>query len=448
MNKKTIAITGILFLIVAIGVGAIVYLQNKEENIEYTETSSSVQDDVVLQQLGGNLIYENISQSEDVRLLVTDEGFSISKWDGEASFNVDLHDAVDISGQNGIINLSFSWFDAQMYMSKENVFQFDGILDKKPNPQYKQIDLPLNLTNMTCYLQQALDKEQDPEVWSCNATDCTNIEDEQLNRTIIRTIHRPMDVVDSYACYIDGKANNEYKTGKIFHIKRIKFIDADNNTMWSNMSITNDTWSIILPTEWLKTASYPVLIDPGFGYSTEGGSDVGTGSIWNYATKNSGDHYTASSGDTVTDLYAYVDPPSSGSMAMAIYDVSGGVPNNLILDSGTVAFSGANLQWWHTTVSQALSAGTTYAVAQGDYQGAGVYYFQFDTVSSSGSEDTVNGAGFADPWGDEYTDSWHISMYANYTTGGGGGDCWTEETGKISIPSGCVYAIDASTGYT
>jgi hypothetical protein len=91
------------------------------------------------------------------------------------------------------------------------------------------------------------------------------------------TATRPENVVNSYAVY--------YKNGgKAFHIYRPKLIAADKKEIYTNMSIDEKTGELIisLPIDWLKTAAYPVILDPTFGYTVKGASynNWGDGYIW------------------------------------------------------------------------------------------------------------------------------------------------------------------------
>ncbi len=92
--------------------------------------------------------------------------------------------------------------------------------------------------------------------------------------------YRPENVIGSYAIYKkDAKtihANivdaEKYKVGKVMHIYRPKITDAKNNSIWGilNIDINNKTLSVTVDQDWLNRASFPVLIDPTFGYASIG----------------------------------------------------------------------------------------------------------------------------------------------------------------------------------
>jgi hypothetical protein len=92
--------------------------------------------------------------------------------------------------------------------------------------------------------------------------------------------YRPENIIGSYAVYKkDAKIIHEntvdaekYKAGKVMHIYRPKIIDAKNNSIWGtlNVNINSKTLTVTVDKQWLKSASYPVVVDPTFGYTTAG----------------------------------------------------------------------------------------------------------------------------------------------------------------------------------
>jgi len=72
---------------------------------------------------------------------------------------------------------------------------------------------------------------------------------------------RPENVVNSYAVYHSQKANNEYRTGKAFHLFRPKAIDSAGVEGWCDIDITGTVFSIELPNNIFNSVNYPVKID-------------------------------------------------------------------------------------------------------------------------------------------------------------------------------------------
>src|SRR5271157_2105084 len=98
---------------------------------------------------------------------------------------------------------------------------------------------------------------------------------------------RPDNVVGSYAVYhaLRGNVHNgeavaqKYKTGKAFHIYRPKVTDAQGNSVWAQLCIDADqgTLTITVPQDFLDSATYPVTVDPTFGYTSLGATSSGYG---------------------------------------------------------------------------------------------------------------------------------------------------------------------------
>ena len=87
---------------------------------------------------------------------------------------------------------------------------------------------------------------------------------------------RPLNVEGSYAVYHITKKDNQYMSGKAFHIYRPIAEDALGDKAMCSIEIdkyidpTNLTLTI--PQQFLDEATYPITIDPDFGYTAIGGS--------------------------------------------------------------------------------------------------------------------------------------------------------------------------------
>lgn len=86
--------------------------------------------------------------------------------------------------------------------------------------------------------------------------------------------YRPENIIGSYAVYHDSKKNNNYKAGKAFHIYRPKIIDADGKEIWAELNIDNGIMTITIDQKFLDGAKYPVIVDPTFGETGIGASQV------------------------------------------------------------------------------------------------------------------------------------------------------------------------------
>lgn len=126
----------------------------------------------------------------------------------------------------------------------------------------------------------------------------------------LKGCRRPDNVIGSYAVYHATKRDhalgeNNYKTGKAFHIFRPKVTDAKGNESWGELSIDeqNGILNLTVDQKWLDQAIYPVLIDPTFGYTTLGGSQQDTTDVIEgvgYVAPNNGTLVSMSVGVFIT----------------------------------------------------------------------------------------------------------------------------------------------------
>jgi len=178
----------------------------------------------------------------------------------------------------------------------EKGLEFDITLESKPDSNI----YPLSITtkNLTFYKQDEIPAEKRKEDF------------------------RSPRVVNSYAVYHNEKQNNKYKTGKAFHIYRPIIIDANGKEVWGDMEIDteNDLLNIIIPQDFLDNATYPITIDPTFGYTTIGASSA---AINNYIKATDA---TLSSLTNISGVYCYTtSAPSAG--ITGIYDNAGNLLN-------------------------------------------------------------------------------------------------------------------------
>ena len=170
---------------------------------------------------------------------------------------------------------------------------------------------------------------------------------------------RPENVIDSYAVYWKKK-NNKYKTGKFCHIYRPKLIDARGVEVWCNQEIDAQakTLTIDLDQDWLKKAAYPVILDPTFGYTTQGSSSYqrSTGYIMAVGLDaNPDDDYTLDS------VHVAIKDASGDKIRIGLYDDSSGI-NSLVVDCGEQ--TGGSDGWQTGTAgSESISNGAKYYAA-------------------------------------------------------------------------------------
>lgn len=98
----------------------------------------------------------------------------------------------------------------------------------------------------------------------------------------------PEKVIGSYAVYHSTKGRfftdpveaEKYKAGKAFHLYRPKITDSkpgNPREAWIDLNIDTETnlMTLTIPQNFLDNATYPITIDPNFGYETQGTADYG-----------------------------------------------------------------------------------------------------------------------------------------------------------------------------
>lgn len=300
-------------------------------------------------------------------------------------------------------------FEGRVYFKGGNELEWDVTFHSRPNKNSWSFPL----------IHQGLEFLYQPEL---------------TQKEIDHGAFRPDSVIGSYAVYHASKSWNEYKTGKAFHIYRPKAWDAFGDTVWCDLEIDdqNNEMRLTLDRAWLRNATYPVTVDPTFGYTTAGGSEVGVNNTWSYGVRYPPDVYKgATGGELVKTLLWYGQTPTAGdSSVMAIYDWS---IADSCLDS-RLALTGRNkpgpdiYAWWEHSLEYELSANDSISIAVGDFE-SGTFYLKFDTQTHAGDEIVGD---LPATWGSCGTDNWRFSIYGVYNAEGpyhpdstSGGTNWT-----------------------
>lgn len=189
---------------------------------------------------------------------------TLSKWDGAANMTVS-YDKVKALGARAFLTDKMEWKDTKEEVHaypiqarigmEDGAFEIEVILLAKPD------------TNAFAFAlsgTEDLDFFYQPPLTAAEMAAGTK---------------RPDDVVGSYAVYHRYHANykqgdTNYATGKAYHIYRPKAVDALGNEQWAELSYATSTLTVTVPQSFLDKATYPVRVDPTFGYTTIGATDT------------------------------------------------------------------------------------------------------------------------------------------------------------------------------
>lgn len=284
------------------------------------------------------------------------------------------------------------------------------------NPASSTFAINFEYANLSFYYQPPLNEELNVSEYTfVNATHAYNGSD-LLN-------YRPENVVGSYAVY-GIHQNNQYGTGKVFHIYRPLIIDNNGATLWGTLGLnllnaTNGILAIATNSTWMNSASYPVVIDPSFGYAT-----IGKSSFNNYVSRDMrGTLFASTEVGTVSQVCAYFSPESAHNFVGGYYTDNAGAPNALVNQSAAVS-APTTAQWNNYTVSGAISVASYWLCVFPVSTSGGVNYaFYYDAGSTNQSARRYLAYGTSvmpNPFGtpDAYLD-YKFSIFANYTAAGG-----------------------------
>ena len=304
---------------------------------------------------------------------------------------------------------------------KADALEFEVVLKEKPASNV--IKMNIETKGLKFYYQPPLNEEEknNPEVDHCTPTDCYDKDGNVI-------IHRPENVVGSYAVYHESKAGDyskmgkkNYRAGKAFHIYRPKITDANGNWTWGKLNIDKrkGILTIEIDQNFLNKAVYPVKVDPTFGNDTVGGSEE-----THYPNDLYGSIFTSpSDAQEAESLTFYVYYKFSGKhiKGVLVLESNKTILNNGVGSEVTIPTS-ANWITSSFSTHPSLSGNTGYVlmVITDSY-----FYFYYDSVSSAGLWDDTNSYTSPTDPTDASTIDKKFSIYCTYTAGGGGEDTCT-----------------------
>ena len=259
---------------------------------------------------------------------------------------------------------------------------------------------------------------------------------------------RPENVIGSYAVYHKTKANHRvgstnYATGKAYHIYRPKAIDALGVEVWAELLYENGVLSVTVSQSFLNGAIYPVSVDPTFGYTTIGISQISIFSEDSWVAK-----FTLTENGDVEKLSRYGQDSSGSFSAKGLtYSDSSTYPNALQGGATQTATFTTTAAWKDLTYSISVSLSTgTYWI--GVAVSADRCLCNYDSSTNEGNafdSDTDNYTSPPDPHDGGISINTTViqSIYATYTASGGGGGNTSNPPARMFIQNGQVMIQDS-----
>lgn len=354
------------------------------------------------------------------------------KWDNEVNFS--LRYTSDTSGSTYSKDAQniITWTDK--YGVKVRMFETTDPNDNTASGFEFEFELPIkpatNIFDMTIqtkeldfFYQNPTDKQA--QDWIDRATEASTIFPEakiyipasleEAKRGIC-----PENVVGSYAVYHKSKNNNQYKTGKAFHIYRPKATDKEGNWTWCELKVdTNtETLTVTVPQDFLDNAIYPVIVDPTLGFTTAGSSVV---QFFNNGTTSWQCGFytvTATENGTVDSIQVLASTAGVGKMSIAS---GASLPASFITNGTCPEFTYTGTSAWQVVnyVSKpTITNGTKYYLTVIPNTFGNNHYYDDTTPASDG--DVASYSSPAELKDGPFSFNGKLSIYINYTASGGG----------------------------
>jgi hypothetical protein len=320
------------------------------------------------------------------------------RWDNEVNLSIRLKDDSEtkatVKEKDGVITHTKDGKTCRFYdhtdteLHPEGAYEFDVVLDSKPGSNV--VEFTIETKGLDFFYQGELTEDE-----------------------IAEGCERPENVIGSYAVYHSEKSGNHiggknYGCGKAFHIYRPEIYDSNGSKVWGELNVENNLLTVTIPQDFLDTATYPITIDPTFGYATTGGSTY-------EAQENNivfGSKFLSAASATIDSISVYCrDYNAADHIKMVIYEakpegtaspiITNGLAPAIALPSGS-AYSART----STYVSKpSIANGTNYYLA-----------FHFENAYTETKYDTgSSGVGF-DSYSSTYAAVANLEDYPYYTT--------------------------------
>jgi len=331
----------------------------------------------------------------------------LKQWENETNFSVRLStdikdsthkvvdDVIEWESSDKNIKSRFYELDADNEQFEEGGFEFEVIFTEKPK------------SNSVLY--------------TIKTKGLRFVKQRALTRAEIDEGHeQPDNAKWSYAVFHNSKMNNEYRTGKAFHIYRPFAVDADGKRVWCEIyiDVIKEEMEIVIPQKFLDNAVYPVILDPTFGYTVAGAA----------AAPMSLDDAGASPGSPASDgnvskitFYGQAWAGKYMDVKAVIWDDG---TNNVISNGvgGVTRISGGTKAWYDITYSTQPSVVSTSTYMPGyvcSPETNGFSRLSYDFDNPNGRWDTANSYASPTSFTNSNTER-KFSSYATYSSGPSG----------------------------
>ena len=254
-------------------------------------------------------------------------------------------------------------------------------------------------------------------LWSQNVTFALN--DTSLIPANIKThSHFADSLIGSYAVYADRSGNflggNNYMTGKLCQIPLPYIISATGAKAFCQIFIdtVGDSATVTMPQSFIDTCSYPIIVDPTFGY-TSGGAFAYTNNAGVQTGSTSSTH-TAGAAEKITGFSIYADDAFGNTIDMAAYTIVSAAPVTRLAAAVTATISSSTAWYSVSSLNQSMTNGTTYGVAFGNMANATNIYYDSPGGTARYDNTDVN---LPATWTNNgvFNENW--SVYATYSSG-------------------------------
>jgi|GEM_PF-6269532 len=381
-----------------------------------------------------------------IELMKSKPQIRMKKWGGEVEMGI-TYDNIKTGGSRSLSSdkMEYKSDDQEVhaYSLNNGNFEIEVILKEKPASNVLSFTLD-NYKNLDFFYQPSLTEEYkngySEEFGKDVVVSETQVKD--LSGNIL--VERPEKNIYSYAVYykdhrdhVVGQTN--YETGKAYHIFRPLIDDSSGKTTWGRLNIVDNKLTVTIPQEFLETAVYPVYHASGleFGYSTIGGTQVGSGST------PAGSRFQApAGGGTITKLTHY--GTGGTNLIAAVYSDNSNDIDALLTQHTSIVTSATPNGWYDIDVTDYVFTASEYywIVSWGGPSNYNYFYDAGATNQYRAKTSGISWPTWPDPFADNFAANRKKSIYATYTEPESGGTTATssvEVKGGIKVKGGVKF---------